>query len=87
MNAYRVETTTLNFFATGRLELVEGTYLLRLRVTPDQAFAVQADVRVERAVGILAIANGEAILPAQSNKVRARPDGPTTVELAMLLVA
>lgn len=87
MNLYRLSTTAMNFYAHGLLELVEGTYLLRLRVTPDEAFAVQADVRAERAVGILAIANGEAMLPAQSLKVKARADGPHTVELAMLLAS
>ncbi len=87
MNLYRLNTTTMPFMAHGVLEHVDGTYILRLRVTADQAFAVQADVKADLAIGILAIANGEAILPAQSVKVKLRPDGADSVELAMLMLA
>ncbi len=87
MNEYRLSTSTMNFNVFGRLENVEGTYILRLRVTTDQALAVKADVKAELAIGILAIANGQAILPAQTLKVKVRPEGGGFVELAMLMLA
>lgn len=87
MNYYHLSTSTMKFRCRGGLESVDGTLLLRLRVTTDQAFAVQADIKAELPVGILAIADGEALLGVQTLKVKVRPDGEKRFELAVLLLA
>lgn len=85
LHEYRVEASAFTFAAYGRLEQIEGTHLLRLRVTADQAFCIERDIRAEKAVTVFATSAGELVLPARIRRVKARPNG-STVDLACLLL-
>lgn len=84
LHRYRVRATHHEYDCLGKLEQVEGTFVLRLRVTTDQAFAVEFDIKQNKAVEVFAIAGDDLVLPALIRRVNARPNG-SAVDLACLL--
>lgn len=81
---YRVIASLQQWDCVGRLEKVDKTILLILRVTTDQAFAVEFDLKKGTPVEVFAIAGDDLVLPALIRKVKAMPSG-NAVELACLL--
>lgn len=81
---YRMITSLQRWDCVGRLEKVDKTIVLLLRVTTDQAFAAEFDLNKGTPVEVFAIAGDDLVLPALIRKVKAMASG-NAVELACLL--